>query len=148
MKAKIKCSSCGSEIDNLNFSWGKKYWLFIIPVMLLGFYPLIKMTLLKADPLKDMTISQVETKSGEDTIEVIGLITNDGRNRWSNVTVEVEFFDSDGKFLDERSEHLQSTIRPDAMEHFKVAIADASPEMIADGVEMKVKISGGLSMPF
>ena len=94
MKAKMKCSSCGAELDNLSMSWGKKQWLYIVPIMLLGFFPLFKMTMFKGDPSKEMSISEIRKQTDGSTIEIIGLITNNGSHDWTSTTVEVEFFDS------------------------------------------------------
>ena len=42
MKAQLKCSSCGAEITNLNMSWGKKQWLWFIPlIVFMIFIPFI-----------------------------------------------------------------------------------------------------------
>ena len=151
MKAKMKCSSCGAEMDNLNMSWGKKQWLYIvpiIPIMLLGFYPLFKMTVFKGDPSKEMSISEIRKQTDGKTIEIMGLITNTGRHEWTSVTVEVEFFGSDGKFLDEKSEYIRSDIKPGDKEHFKISIRDADQQLSAESIDMKLKIAGGRTSPF
>jgi|AOAMet2_C33A6_35_1029308.scaffolds.fasta_scaffold03576_2 hypothetical protein len=148
MKAKMKCSSCGAEMENLNMSWGKKQWFFIIPIMILGFLPLAKMTFFKGDPTSDMIISEIRSNTNGGTIEITGLITNSGRHEWSSVTVEVEFFDKNGNFLDEKSEYLRTTIKPDAKEHFKVSIASKDERLLEEGVDVRVKIAGGHTSPF
>ena len=148
MKAKMKCSSCGAEMENLNMSWGKKQWFFIIPIMILGFLPLAKMTFFKGDPTSDMIISEIRSNTNGGTIEITGLITNSGLHEWSSVTVEVEFFDKNGNFLDEKSEYLRMTIKPDAKEHFKVSIASKDERLLEEGVDVRVKIAGGHTSPF
>jgi len=148
MKAKMKCSSCGAEMENLNMSWGKKQWFFIIPIMILGFLPLAKMTFFKGDPTSDMIISEIRSNTNGGTIEITGLITNSGLHEWSSVTVEVEFFDKNGNFLDEKSEYLRTTIKPDAKEHFKVSIASKDERLLEEGVDVRVKIAGGHTSPF
>ena len=148
MKAKMKCPSCGAEMENLNMTWGKKYWFFVIPIMLLGFFPLAKMTFFKGDPTKDMTISDIKSDTDGSTIEITGLITNSGRHEWTSFTVEVEFFDKSGNFLDEQSEYLRSSIKPDAEEHFKVSITGADKRLSEEGVDLRVKIAGGHTSPF
>jgi len=144
----MKCSSCGAEMENLNMSWGKKQWFFIIPIMILGFLPLAKMTFFKGDPTSDMIISEIRSNTNGGTIEITGLITNSGRHEWSSVTVEVEFFDKNGNFLDEKSEYLRTTIKPDAKEHFKVSIASKDERLLEEGVDVRVKIAGGHTSPF
>jgi hypothetical protein len=148
MLAKIKCSNCSAEISNLNISWGKKQIWFMVPIMLIGFYPLAKMTVFKADPLKDLAIAYVEQRSVERSLEFTGIITNSSSRTWSSVTVEVEFFDSTGKFIDEESERIDSDIGPHAKEHFKINISSPSKLMLAAGVKSVVKITGGHTMSF
>ena len=135
-------------MENLNMSWGKKQWFFIIPIMILGFLPLAKMTFFKGDPTSDMIISEIRSNTNGGTIEITGLITNSGRHEWSSVTVEVEFFDKNGNFLDEKSEYLRTTIKPDAKEHFKVSIASKDERLLEEGVDVRVKIAGGHTSPF
>jgi len=129
-------------------SWGKKQWFFIIPIMILGFLPLAKMTFFKGDPTSDMIISEIRSNTNGGTIEITGLITNSGLHEWSSVTVEVEFFDKNGNFLDEKSEYLRTTIKPDAKEHFKVSIASKDERLLEEGVDVRVKIAGGHTSPF
>lgn len=47
MKANMKCSSCGAEMSNMSMSWDKKQLLFMIPLMLVGFLPVLRMTFFK-----------------------------------------------------------------------------------------------------
>lgn len=148
MRAKMKCSNCGAEMSNLNFTWGKKYLFLMIPIMILGMLPLIKMTLFKGDPRKELVISGVRTRSNGGTLEITGLITNKGSHEWSSVTVEVEFFDKNKVFIDEKTDYLNTHIAPNDEEHFKISIRDPDPQLLDVNTEMKVKISGGHTSPF
>ena len=79
---------------------------------------------------------------------VTGLIKNLGKRDWSGVTVEAEFFDEQGVFLDESSEFLRSDILGEAEEHFKMEIQGPGNALTAETTTLKVKISGGRSKPF
>ena len=79
---------------------------------------------------------------------VTGIIKNLGNREWSGVTVEAEFFDEQGMFLDEASEYIRSDILAEAEEHFKIQIRSPRNELTADTTALKVKISGGRSQPF
>jgi hypothetical protein len=148
MKASMKCSNCGAEMSNLNMTWGKKQMWFLIPVMFLGFLPIIKMTFFKGDVTKDLAISDIQTRTAGKSLEIVGLITNSSGREWSGITVQAEFFDASGKFVDEASEYLRSEISGKSKEHFKIVIS--SPPDAALNGEMKpvVKISGGHTSPF
>ena len=148
MKAKMKCSNCGAEMSNMSMSWGRKQLWLIIPILILGFLPIIKMTFFKGDVTKDLAISEVKTKMVGSSLEIIGLISNSSGREWSGVTIEAEFYDSSGEFLDEASQYLRSTIAGHAKEHFKINIS-SPPELAAKGaIKPTVKVSGGRTSPF
>lgn len=144
----MKCSNCGAEMSNLNMSWGRKQIWFIVPIMLLGFLPLVRMTFFKGDPMKDLSISDVQKRSVDRSLEITGLISNSSSRTWSSVSVEVEFFDAAGQFVDEANERIDSDIGSHAKEHFKIRISSPSQQITADGVKHVVKIAGGHTNPF
>ena len=78
MLAQMKCSNCGAEMSNFNMSWGWKNYLVMLPIMLLGFLPLLQMTFFKGDVTKELTISDVQRRSADRSVEIVGLITNKG----------------------------------------------------------------------
>ena len=82
------------------------------------------------------------------SLVVTGLIKNLGKHDWSGVTVEAEFFDEQGLFIDEESEYIRSDIVAQAEEHFKIEIRNPRNELTADTTTLKVKVSGGRSKPF
>lgn len=149
--AKMKCSNCGAEMSNMNFSWDKKYWLMmlpIIPILLLGFYPIAKMTLFKGDASKELSVSDIQKSSNAQNIDVVGLITNNGSHKWTNITIEAEFFDGSGAFLDEQSTSLRTEVPAGAKEHFKISFRTAETKLMAEDTKMVVKIAGGHTSPF
>ena len=151
MNAMMKCSNCGAEMSNFNFSWGRRYWLFMlptIPIMLMGFYPLYRMTYLKGDATKDLVISEIQEHANGRGRDVVGLITNNGTHKWSNVSIEAEFYDGAGVFLDEESTYLRAEIPAGAKEHFKISLRTTDAKLQAKDTKMVVKIAGGHTMPF
>ena len=148
MIAKMKCSNCGAEMSNLNMSWGKKQLWFIIPIMLLGFLPMMKLFWFKGDATKDLVISEIQKRTNDSSLEIVGLLTNNGGNKFSSVTIEAEFFDAAGNFLDEQSDYLRSDIGGGAKEHFKITMKAPPAQANAPDTKMVVKVTGGHSMPF
>ena len=149
----MKCSNCGADIPAVNVQYSWKQLIFIVPILLVGFWPLAQLTIFRGDVTKDLVIRQVEKKlsfqdSPNGTLVVTGIIKNLGRREWSGVTVEAEFFDEQGMFLDEASEYIRSDILAEAEEHFKIQIRSPRNELTADTTALKVKISGGRSQPF
>ena len=149
----MKCSNCGADIPAVNVQYSWKQLIFIVPILLVGFWPLEQLTIFRGDVTKDLVIRQVEKKlsfqdSPNGTLVVTGIIKNLGNREWSGVTVEAEFFDEQGMFLDEASEYIRSDILAEAEEHFKIQIRSPRNELTADTTALKVKISGGRSQPF
>ena len=135
-------------MSNMNMTWGKKQMWFLIPVMVLGFLPIIKMTFFKGDATKDLAISDIETRAAGRSLEIVGLITNSSSREWSGVTVQAEFFDASGKFVDEASEYLRSDISGNSKEHFKIVISSPPGEALNGEMKPVLKISGGHTRPF
>ena len=149
----MKCSNCGADIPAVNVQYSWKQLIFIVPILLVGFWPLAQLTIFRGDVTKDLVIRQVEKKlsfqdSPNGTLVVTGIIKNLGDREWSGVTVEAEFFDEQDMFLDEASEYIRSDILAEAEEHFKIQIRSPRNELTADTTALKVKISGGRSQPF
>jgi len=149
----MKCSNCGADIPAVNVQYSWKQLIFIVPILLVGFWPLAQLTIFRGDVTKDLVIRQVEKKlsfqdSPNGTLVVTGIIKNLGNREWSGVTVEAEFFDEQDMFLDEASEYIRSDILAEAEEHFKIQIRSPRNELTADTTALKVKISGGRSQPF
>ena len=149
----MKCSNCGADIPAVNVQYSWKQLIFIVPILLVGFWPLAQLTIFRGDVTKDLVIRQVEKKlsfqdSPNGTLVVTGIIKNLGNREWSGVTVEAEFFDEQGMFLDEASEYIRSDILAEAEEHFKIQIRSPRNELTADTTALKVKISGGRSKAF
>lgn len=135
-------------MSNLNMTWGRKQLWFIFPLMLLGFLPLIKMTFFKGDVTKDLKISDIQTQASGRSLVVMGLITNSSSREWSGITVEAEFFDASGKFMDEACEYMRSDIAGNSKEHFKIVISSPPEDALSGAIKPVVKISGGHTRPF
>ena len=148
MIAKMKCSNCGAEMSNLSMSWPRKYWLFMIPIMVLGFLPLIRMTFFKGDYAKELLIRETQKREQDGSLEILGLIENIGGRNWSSVSVEAEFFDPAGAFIDEEVSTMRADVAAHGKEHFKITIRRPSVAILAQDVKMQVKVSGGHALPF
>lgn len=147
MIAKMKCSNCGAETSNLNITWGKKQLWFIIPITLLGFLPTAKLLWFKGDATRELVVSDIQKRASGQSLEILGLITNSGSHKWSSVTIEAEFFDAAGNFLDEASEYMSSDISEGAKEHFKMTMKAPPAQVSSPDTKMVVKVTGGHSMP-
>ena len=86
--------------------------------------------------------------NAERDVKVIGRIENSGNKTWTGITVEAEFYASDGRFIDEESVCLRSDIRPKGNEHFSISIRPSSEAIKAPDTKMVVKVSSARTDPF
>ena len=148
MAVKLKCSNCGEEISTFNMTWTWKHLLFVVPIMLIGFIPMARIFLFKGDIAKELVISAVEKRFNDGNLEIVGIIANSGSHDWSSVSIEAEFFDPSGVFLDEGQEYLRGNVSRGAKEHFKITVRNPKTSMTAEENKMVVKVSGGHASPF
>lgn len=144
MKATVKCSNCGAEITNLNFSWGKKQWIFMLPLLVilpLSLWPMWRIMKPKGDFREDLHVTVEETREVDNTLEILGTIENKGKATWAGIQIDVEFFDAQGKFIDEASGHVVSSVVAGEKENFKLDVPAASRQIEQEGIRMEVKVA-------
>lgn len=148
MRATVKCSNCGAEITNLNFSWGRKQWLWLIPILLISFLPMWKLYAPKGDFRQDLQIHVLEKRQAGQDLEILGDVTNRGKTRWENINIDCLFFDSKGSFIDKASGRVNAIVMPDGREYFKITAKDAGAALASPDVRMEAKIADAYSSPF
>jgi hypothetical protein len=109
---------------------------------------MFKMMFFGDNVTRDLMISGIETRTDGKFLEILGCITNSSGREWSNVTVEAEFFDESGKFVDEYSVPLTCYIRGHSQESFKMVVRTGREDVISGSIKPIVKVSGGISDPF
>jgi len=129
----------------LNFSWGRKQYLWFIPfiifIVLLPFIMDYKLKGGKHDFRSDLIIRDTEKRYTNGTVEILGIIENHGKVNWENIVVKAEMNGKDGKYLDELTRRIPANILPRAIEHFKIE-AKEYPKARWDAItDMKVKVS-------
>jgi hypothetical protein len=148
MKATVKCSHCGAEITNLNFSWGKKQVLWMIPFLLLCLLPLWRIYQPKGDFRKDLEVNVLEKRVTDSQFAILGTIQNTGKTQWKNIELDAEFYSDKGQFVDEASGRVSSSIEPGAVEHFKIEIRKPSEVVRSESTRMELKVADAYSSPF
>jgi hypothetical protein len=151
VNAKLKCSNCGAEISNLTLSWGKKQWLW----MLIAFVPIIifgiVMSLIespKGDFSKDLQTTLLETRYSTNRIDVLGKITNSGKYKWSSIDVKAEFYDKNGRFLDEESGYISGSVKPGEEDNFRLSLNKPDDELLTNSPNVIVKVTGAYNGSF
>ncbi len=148
MNAKLKCSNCGAEITNLSLSWGKKQWLWI----LVAFVPMIAWIFWlehpRGDFTKELSASLLNTRFSTNEVAVLGIVKNSGKHEWQFITVKAEFYDKDGRFLDEVDESLSASLRPGSEEHFRLTLRKPTEEILTGSPKVVLKVSDARHYPF
>ena len=145
MKTQLKCSNCGAEITNLNFSWGRKQWLWFIPfIIFMVFIPVTMDYMLKGDKYdfrSDLSIKDIEKRYVNGTLEILSVIENHGKVNWESIVVKSDCYDKDGKVIDVVTSKIPINILPGTTEHFKVVAKDFPKERWEAITDFKVKVS-------
>lgn len=144
MKTTLKCSNCGAEVSNLSMSWQwKKQW----PWLLLMLVPLVIGVFVLPDFDKranpdDFAFQGVTISETDEAVIVRGTLLNNGNQDWGSLTLEIEFFDQEGRFLDELSEYLSAGMKARTQEHFKITGSKKYTE-ISGFRDFKVRVVDG-----
>ncbi len=144
MKAQLKCSSCGAEISNLNFSWGKWQWLSMIPLLVfILFIPRIMRYGMedRNDYRADLSIREVQKRFSDGELEILGLVQNSGQVPWKSIVIEAELFDADGNFMNELTCTVQAEVAPQGSEYFKLLAKNIPTTQWEATKDVKLKVA-------
>jgi len=148
MKATVKCSNCGAEITNLNFSWGRRQWIWVLPFLLVCFLPMWNIYKPKGDFRKDLQVEVLEKRPADKSLEILGTVTNNGKTKWQNVNIDCDFFDAKGGFLDKASGAVNAVVMPHEKEYFKITAKDTDGKLSAPGARMEAEVADAYSPAF
>ena len=71
-------------------------------------------------PDSGLVITSIKEKKTEHGIELVGTVKNTGSDSWNYVYVGVNFFDTNGEFVDSYKDSLDGVIAPGAEKYFKI----------------------------
>lgn len=145
MQAKIKCSNCGAEITNLNMSWGRRQWVWIIVIIFVMtpfFIYSIWLENPKGDYSKELSIKLLNTRYCEDRIDVFGEIMNIGKHDWSYIETEAEFYNKNGVFLDKNIQSIPGILKPSMSDKFKITFKKPYKELSDTSASVVLKVAG------
>lgn len=143
---KLTCPHCKKDVATVSFSYGSKQWMFVLPILALGLYPLLSMTVFKSHRLasEDLQISSYETKLEGKELVVTGVITNLTESAWKSVSMEAEFFDETGKYIGEGTDYTGSDVHSNSQENFEVRFRQLPEQVVAGKAKTELKIAGGV----
>lgn len=148
MKANIHCSNCGAELQSLNMNWSmRRQWLWMLPILILGFLPLGRLYFGQGDFKKDLLLTVLERQPTTSGLDLLGRIENQGRRAWQSIEVEAEFYDRDGKFLGESAATVRSQVAAGESENFRISLRNPPLKSPEEG-RLEVKVANAYSSPF
>ena len=145
---KLTCPHCEKDVATVGLRYGSKQWLFVLPILAIGIYPLLSITVFKSKSSalasEDLQISSYETRIEGKELVVTGVITNLTESAWKSVSVEAEFFDESGKYIGEGTDYSGSDIHPNSQENFEVRFRYLPELVLAGKAKTELKIAGGI----
>ena len=93
------------------------------------------------DFVDEIQASLIETRVAKDRFDVVGRLHNTGSHTWDRITVEAEIYDKDGKFLDEASQYLSTTLSPGVEEHFRLTLANPDAKILDRSSKVVLKVT-------
>ena len=123
--------------------------LALLPLIGLMFLPEYSPSLRNVDFAKELQASLLEARPLPDGVEVLGLLKNVGPHAWREFSVEAEFYDDAGKFLDEASRYFMFvSVPPNTEEHFKVTLTTNNDKIVKGKPKIVVKVSEAMEARF
>src|SRR3954469_6832328 len=95
--------------NHLTFGWDKKQWLWMIVPIVLVIVGVFSISRPRGDFRRELSISLLNTRFSTNEVAVLGTVTNAGKHEWQSVMIKAEFYDKEGRFLDETSEDLSGS---------------------------------------
>jgi hypothetical protein len=141
MNAKLKCSNCGAEITNLTLGWGAKQWLWMLVPFVVMIACVFWFEYPRGDFRKELSVSLLNTRLSTNEVAVLGSVTNSGKHEWQSVSIQAEFYDKEGQFLDEASGYVSGPLRPHSEEHFRLTLGRPAKETVTGSPKVIVRVS-------
>lgn len=88
-----------------------------------------------------LEISEHRPVRTDNNLEVVGTLKNTGADAWESVSVEVELFDADNRFVDECSEYVNSVVFAGGTEHFKVSCGGCEKRPLVEYDHYEIKVT-------
>ncbi|HAD10075.1 MAG TPA: hypothetical protein DCF62_11380, partial [Porticoccaceae bacterium] len=88
----------------------------------------------------DLELNITSEKISETDFIVLGNIKNSGSMDWDNIMLKAELFNSRGEFIEECTEILDATLKPDTSQNFKLSCSSCAKVNLEDYASHKVEI--------
>ena len=113
MKAKMKCSQCGAEMETMKFTWGQSgKWVALSSLVSFGFMfylfflgPMSHIFVGGDDPGDVMEATVDRFDWDDDSLIVTGEVTNNSDDSYSFLRLLIEVHDEKGKLISQSTEY-------------------------------------------
>ena len=74
------------------------------------------------------------------SVDILGVLENQGEDTWGSINIEVELFDKEGNFVDECSEYISGNILPGEKQNFKVSCRRCEKNPLPEYKKYTIKV--------
>lgn len=92
--------------------------------------------------LEKVVIAKHEKVNRNGAVFVLGTIENRAPEAVRAISVQVDLFDRDGKFVDQCSEYLRGSLKPGESRNFKVACGGCKERPVVEHATYKIRVIG------
>lgn len=144
MVAKLKCSACGVQVDQIKMpaSRDKRNAAIILTLPFIAVVCWLVWDSFSAPNFhQDLQLKTTQTQVNDGILTLDGLIDNTSGKSWENLTIEAEFYSETGQFLGEISKKAEVISRPDSKSDFSLIMKPIPPTFIPGKGQIKTKVT-------
>lgn len=94
----------------------------------------------KFDENSGLSVLDDREREIDNGVEILARVKNDGEHTWSNATLEVEFFDGKGEFVDECSDYLKNELNPGDTQNVKIKCGGCENNKLSEYDSYTIKV--------
>lgn len=94
----------------------------------------------KSSPVKWASVIDGREREIDNGVEILARVKNDGEHTWPNATVEAEFFDDKGEFVDECSDYIKNELKSGDTQNVKIKCGGCENNKLADYDSYTIKV--------
>ena len=92
--------------------------------------------------LEKVTITKHEEVRRNDDVFILGTVENQRAEAVRTLSIQVDLFDKDGKFVDQCSEYLRGALKPAESRNFKVSCGGCKKRPVITHESYKIRVIG------
>jgi hypothetical protein len=89
-----------------------------------------------------LTVTQHQEVTRDGALFVLGTVESRAADRVRSISIQVDLFDKEGRFVDQCAEHLRGSLKPGESRNFKVPCGGAKERPVVPHDSYKIKVVG------